>query len=135
MNEKNVKITKGLHAFKGNASSYNFEILNSFNPKLQLKDAESAIKNQLIDLLSELKGFKFVTTLVLEFKRHKVMIKHHITPFIRTQKQKQLFMKVTLMMYSTITSNIQKTLGQGSGWIIDSVKDHNVNISKYNPLV
>ena len=135
MNEKNVKITKGLHAFKGSASSYNFEILNSFNPKLQLKDAESAIKNQLIDLLSELKGFKFVTTLVLEFKRHKVMIKHHITPFIRTQKQKQLFMKVTLMMYSTITSNIQKTLGQGSGWIIDSVKDHNVNISKYNPLV
>ena len=42
-------------------------ISNSFNLKLQLKDTESAIKNELIDLLSTLRGFKFVTTLVLEF--------------------------------------------------------------------
>ena len=32
-------------------------------------------------------------------------------------------------------SNIQKSFGIGSGWIIDSVLSHNVNISKYNPLV
>ena len=37
-------------------------------------------------------------------------------------------------IYSTITSKIQKSLGQGSGWIIDSAIDHNINISKYNPL-
>ena len=30
-------------------------------------DTEYAIKNELIDLLTELKGFNFVTTLVLEF--------------------------------------------------------------------
>ena len=29
---------------------------------------------------------------------------------------------------------MQKYIGQGSGWIIDSVIDHNINISKYNPL-
>ena len=28
----------------------------------------------------------------------------------------------------------KKCLGKGSGWIIDSVIDHNINISKYNPL-
>ena len=49
MNEKIVKITKQSRAFKGYASSYNVEILNSFNPELQLKDTESAIKNKLID--------------------------------------------------------------------------------------
>ena len=32
---------------------------------------------------------------------------------------------------STIELNIQKFLGKGSGWIIDSVIDHNINISKY----
>ena len=37
-------------------------------------------------------------------------------------------------IYSTVISNIQKSLGQGSGWIIDSVIDRNINISKYNPL-
>ena len=38
-------------------------------------------------------------------------------------------------IYTTILSNIQKSLGKGSGWIIDSVIDHNISISKYNPLV
>ena len=47
-------------------------------------------------------------------------------------------MKVTLMMclnqsilqlYQT-----QKSLGKGSGWIFDSVIDHTISISKYNPL-
>ena len=64
LNEKNVKITKRVHAFKGFVSSYNVEILNSFNPELQLKDTESAIKNKLKKSLTELRGFKFLTTLV-----------------------------------------------------------------------
>ena len=68
--KKNVKITKRPHAFKVYASSYyNVDILNSFNPELQLKNTESATKNKLIELLSELKGFKSVTILVLEFKK------------------------------------------------------------------
>ena len=52
LNEKNIKITKWAHAFKGFASSYNVEILNSFNPELKLKDSESSIKSKLIDLLN-----------------------------------------------------------------------------------
>ena len=67
-NEKNVKITKRSRAYRGYVSTYNVEILNSFNPEQQLKDTESAIKNNVINLLSKLRGFKFVTTFVLEFK-------------------------------------------------------------------
>ena len=67
LDEKNIKIRKGEHAFKGYESTYNVEILN--NPELQLKDTESAIKSKLIELLTQLKGFKFVTTLVLAFNR------------------------------------------------------------------
>ena len=37
-------------------------------------------------------------------------------------------------IYTTIISNIQKSFGRGSGWIIDSVIEHNINISKYNLL-
>ena len=43
--------------------------MNSFNPELQFKDTESTIKNKQIDLVSELRGFEFVTALVLEFKK------------------------------------------------------------------
>ena len=55
MNEKNVRITKRAHTFKGFASSYNVEILNSFYSELQLKDTESAIKYILKKILTEKK--------------------------------------------------------------------------------
>ena len=44
-------------------------MLNSFNLELQFKDIEYAIKNRLINLLTEIKIFEFVKRLVLEFKR------------------------------------------------------------------
>ena len=47
-------MAKQEHAFKGYASTYNIETLNSFNPELQLKDVESAIKSNLIELLTQL---------------------------------------------------------------------------------
>ena len=37
-------------------------------------------------------------------------------------------------VYTTIITNIQRSLGKGSGLIIDSVIDHTISISKYNPL-
>ena len=71
LNEKNLIITKRAHALKGFASTYNVDILSSFNPELQLKDTESVIKSKLIELLTQLWGFKFVVTLVLVFKKIK----------------------------------------------------------------
>ena len=59
MDEKNAKITKWSNAYKSYASSYNVNLLNSFNPELQFKDNESAIRNKLIDLLSQFRGFNF----------------------------------------------------------------------------
>ena len=38
--KKIAKIKKQPHAHKGYVSTYNFEILNSFNPELQLKNTE-----------------------------------------------------------------------------------------------
>ena len=58
-------MTKRSQDFKDYANSYNVEILNSFNPELQLNDTEFAIKTKLIELLTGLRGFKFMITLVL----------------------------------------------------------------------
>ena len=54
LNKKNVKTTKRERASKGFASTHNVKILNSLNPELQLKDTESAIKNKLKEILSQL---------------------------------------------------------------------------------
>ena len=76
LNEKDAKIAKRSHAYKGYASTYSVKILNFVNPELQLKDTAYPIKNTLIDLLSELRAFKFVVILVLEFKKIKTTIQH-----------------------------------------------------------
>ena len=47
--------------------------------------------------MSELRGFKFVTTLVLVLKKIESEDKTKYDTFIHTQKQKQLLIKVTLM--------------------------------------
>ena len=38
------------------------------------------------------------------------------------------------LVYPIIITNIQKSLEKGSDWIIDSVINHTISISKYNPL-
>ena len=64
LNEQNVTITKLELPFTSFASTYDVGILNSSDRELQLKETESAIKSKLIELLTQLKAFKFVTTLI-----------------------------------------------------------------------
>ena len=37
-------------------------------------------------------------------------------------------------IYTTVTTNIQKSLGKGSGWITGSVIDYTISVLKYNTL-
>ena len=99
---------------KGLASIYNVEFLNSFNPELQLKDTESAIKNKLIELLTWLKGFTFVTTSVLVFKKIESQDKTKCDNFYSSSKAEVIINEsdiddVFQSIYTTITSNIQKS--------------------------
>ena len=124
---------------KGYTSTYNFEILNSFNPELQLKDTKSAVKSKLIELLSQLSGFKFVPTLALLFKKIESKDKTNYDNFYSSSKAEIIINEnniddVFKSIYTAIITNIQKSLGKGSGWIIDSVIDHTISISKHNPL-
>ena len=120
--QKNVKIN-------GFASTYNVEILNSCNPELQLEDTESAIKCKLKKLLTELKGFEFVTTLL--FEKIESEDKTNYDNFYSSSKAEIIVNESDIddvfeSIYSTIISNIEKSLGKGSGWIIDSVIDHTI---------
>ena len=120
--QKNVKIN-------GFASTYNVEILNSCNPELQLEDTESAIKCKLKKLLTQLKGFEFVTTLL--FEKIESEDKTNYDNFYSSSKAEIIVNESDIddvfeSIYSTIISNIEKSLGKGSGWIIDSVIDHTI---------
>ena len=86
--------------------------------------------------MTQLKGFKFVTTLVLVFKKTK---KTKYDDFYSSSKAEIITNESDIddefkSIYTTIITNIQKSLGKDSGWIIDSVIDHTISILKYNPL-
>ena len=75
---------------KDYASTYGDEILNSLNSELQLKDTESAIKSKIIELLTQLRDFKFVTTLILVFKKIEIKDKTRYDNFYSSSKAKTI---------------------------------------------
>ena len=103
--------------------------MNSFNPELQPKDTESAIKHELIDLLTNEEAFTCDNTNFRVSRKYEVMIKQNMTQLI----------KMTLIMYLNqsilqLHQKYKKYFGKDSGCITDSVMDANINISKHNPL-
>ena len=109
------------------------DFLNSFSPELQLKNIEPAIKNILIDLLSESKGFKFVATLVIEFKKAESDYATKYTTFYSNSKAETIIKKSHILdesipqLYETYKNILEKI------WPF-SVVSPTVNISKYNLL-
>ena len=115
-------------------------ISNSFNPEIKLKDTESAIKSKPIELMNQLKGFKFVKTLVLVFKKIEIEDKTKHDYFYSSSKSEIITNEsdiddVFQLIYTTTTTSMPKYLGKGSGWNIDPVIDHTICISGYNPLL
>ena len=92
--KKKIKITKWANAFKGYSSSFSVEILNSFDPELQLKDTECEVKKNLNILFTE---FRFVTTVLLVLKKIESEDKTKYDTFYSCFKQ--ILMKLTLMTY------------------------------------
>ena len=121
MKKKKCKNNKARTCFY--ASSYNVGILNSFNHELQLKDTESAIKDKFKKLLIKLRGFECMKTLVFVLKKIESEDKIKYDTFYLHSKAETIVNKsdiddVFKSIYTTVISNIQKTLGKGSSWVI-----------------
>ena len=124
MVQKNVKITKRENAFKGFASSYNVETLNSLTLNYNLKILNLQLKINLKKSLTESRELKFVTTLVLVFKKIECDDETKYDTFCSNSKAEIIVNEsdindVFQSIYSIIMSNIQKSLRKCSGWIID----------------
>ena len=82
--------------------------------------------------MSKLRRFKLVATLVLVFKTT-------FDNFYSSSKAEKMINESDIddafqSIYTTIITNIQKSLGKRSDWITDSVIDHTISVSKYNAL-
>ena len=75
-------------------------------------------------MFTQFKGFKYVTALVLVFKKTECEDKTKYDTFCLHSKGETIINEndiddVFQSIYTTIISNIQNSLGKSSGWIID----------------
>ena len=80
-----------------------------------------------------------MANLILEFKKIKSDDETKYCTFYSKSKAETIINESDIddvfeSIYIKIIQNVQKFIGKGSGQIIDSVRDHTINISKCNPL-
>ena len=80
-----------------------------------------------------------MATLVLVFKKIESEDKTKYDNFLSSSKSETIINESDIgnvfeSIYTTTITNTQKSLRKGSRWITDSVIDHNISLSKYNPL-
>ena len=129
----NVKITKRVHAFKGYVSTYNVEILNSFNPELKVKDTESTITSKLIKLWNRLRGIKFVKKAVLVFKKIESKDKTMYDNFYSSSNAETITNKTDIynvfkLIYTAVITNIENSSLKYLEWFTELVIDHTISI-------
>ena len=104
---------------------YNFDILNLFDPKLQLIDTKPLIKNKLKELLIEWKKFEVKAVLVVDYKkRNERKILHSSTKLIASDSDIDEAFK---SMHRSIMTKIENYVFED--WIVlDAVIKHDINI-------
>ena len=95
---------------------YSLEILNLFDPELQLINTKPVIKNKLKELLNELKKVKVQTILVVDYKkRNHRKIFHSCTKLIASNSDID---KAFICMHQSIMTKIKIMLMKiGLSWM------------------
>ena len=101
------------------------------NPEIQLKNTEFAFKIRWKHLLNEIRGLKFVITLVIKLKEIKYESKY--STFYSNSKAETVIHNADIdsifeSICSMIVTKMWKFQAEGLGWDIDSVIEQNINV-------
>ena len=136
--EKRTIISQVEKALKGYTKSFDVELRDKKDPLLQLQKSRRAVEYLFINLLVQTKGFKFVETLQVKFVKHsndKKMLKNgyfnSTTDLIINETDIKLAIQASQQQILNI---IAQWISEGSGWTIQSIENHYINIVNYSPL-
>ena len=125
-------------ALKGNVESFQISVLNNKDPLLQLQKTRKAIEKHIIKILTSKKGLKFIETLRVTFRKPKDNQIEFKTAFFNSKAQEitnNVMMAEALKLSKDhILNIIAKWISEGSGWTIESVDNHFLNIVQYQPM-
>ena len=138
------KIKKLNRALKGHAKSYEIELQDNLNPLNHFTKTRPLTESHLEDLLKTMKGFKFIETLEVTFQKDTIdsktgkRVSIYKTAFFNGKAK--IVTKVDdlepelNMSRQEILNTIDKWVSEGSGWVIDRIDSHYLNVTLYKPL-
>ena len=138
------KIKEPNRALKGHAKSYEIELQDNLNPLNHFTKTRPQTESHLEDLLKTMKGFKFIETLEVTFEKDTIdsktgkLVSIYKTAFFNGKAKtitKVDDMEPELYMSRQEVLNvIDKWVSEGSGWVIDGIDSHCLNVTLYKPL-
>ena len=136
--EKRTIISQVEKALKGYTQSFEVELRDKKDPLIQLQKSRRAIEYLFKNLLIQTKGFKFVETLQVKFVKHsnnKKVLKNgyfnSTTDLIINKTDIKLALQASQQQ---ILNKIAQWISEGSGWTIQLIENHYINIVNYSPL-
>ena len=130
--------TQRARAIRGYTRSYEVGLTNKQDPLIQLQNTRLVIENNLLKILTEMKGLKFNEVLKITFKKQVGDEPIEKTAYFNGKVQlvtNEIEIAESLQItQEQIVNKIQQWISEGSGWTIQSVDSHFINAAKYNPL-
>ena len=133
-----TKIDQVAKALKGYTKSFEIGIKNNKDPLEQLQNTRKAIEYHIVSILPSMKGLKFVETLKVTFKKlanDEIVYK---TAYFNSKAQTIInnieIPEALQLSKQQILNMIAKWISEGSGWTIQSVDNHHLNIVQYQPM-
>ena len=133
-----TKIEEVDKALKGYTKSFEISIKNDKDPLVQLQNTRLAIENHITKILTSMKGLKFVETLKVTFKKQDGDGTLYKTAYFNS-KPKTIINNTEInealqLSKQQILNMIAQWISEGSGWTIESVDNHYLNIVQYQPM-
>ena len=131
-------ISQMQQALEGYTKSFNIDLRDNKDPLVQLQKSRKAIEYLFNNQLKIFKGFKYVETLQVKFVK--------FSNGQKTEKNGFFNSKADLILNNTdiqaslqiskqhILNIISQWVSEGSGWTVESIESHHLNIANYSPL-
>ena len=139
------KIKELNKALKGHAKSYGIKLQDILNPLNHFTKTKELVESHLESLLKDMKGFKFIETLEITFEKDSIdsktgkRVSIYKTAYFNG-KAKTITKASDIehelnMSRQDILNMIDKWVSEGSGWVIDRINSHYINVTTYKPLM
>ena len=126
-------------ALKGYAKSFEISIKNNKDPLMQLQNTRKAVAIHIEKILKSMTGLKFVETLRVTFEKQlgreeRIMKTAYFNSPAQTIINNTEIDKSLEVSKQGILNKIAVWISEGSGWTVQSVDNHYLNVVKYEPI-